>query len=47
MEKGGRYIRKEEARALSVALIELVSAEGRDTFPLGVALERFALTLSR
>lgn len=47
MEKGGRYIRKEEARALSVALIELVSAEGRDTLPLGVALERFALTLSR
>lgn len=45
MQKGGRGWTKEEARALSLALIELLSdSRGRD-LPLPLALERFALSL--
>ena len=45
MQKGGREWNKEEARALSLSLIELLSdSRGRD-LPLPLALERFALAL--
>lgn len=45
MQKGGRGWTREEARALSLALIELLSdSRGRD-LPLPLALERFALAV--
>ncbi|MES2994479.1 MAG: hypothetical protein V4681_00360 [Patescibacteria group bacterium] len=45
MQKGGRGWDKEETRALSLSLIELLSdSRGRD-LPLPLALERFALAL--
>ncbi|HEX5774727.1 MAG TPA: hypothetical protein VFY28_02060 [Candidatus Paceibacterota bacterium] len=45
MQKGGRDWTKEEARSLSLSLIELLSdSRGRD-LPLPLALERFALML--
>ena len=45
MQKGSRTWKPEEARALSVSLIELLSdSRGRD-LPLPLALERFALGL--
>lgn len=45
MQKGGRGWTPEEARVLSVSLIELLSdSRGRD-LPLPLALERFALTI--
>jgi hypothetical protein len=47
MQKGGRGWTREEARALSLSLIELLSdSRGRD-LPLDLALERFALSLGR
>ena len=46
MQKGSRAWSANEARQLSVSLIEMV-AESRDgSLPLGPALERFALSLS-
>lgn len=45
MQKGGRGWSPDEARALSISLIELLSdSRGRD-LPLPLALERFALTV--
>lgn len=45
MQKGGARWTRDEARALSVALIELLSDSRSGDLPLGPALERFALTL--
>lgn len=45
MEKGGRAWTKEEARALSRALIELLSDSRSGALPLDLALERFALSV--
>lgn len=45
MQKGGRGWTKEEARMLSVALIELLSDSRSGDLPLDVALERFALSV--
>lgn len=45
MEKGGKGWTKEEARALSLALIELVSDARSGDLPLALQLERFALSL--
>jgi hypothetical protein len=45
MQKGGRGWSKEEARALSVSLIELLSDSRGKDLPLPMALERFALAL--
>lgn len=45
MQKGSRVWSKEEARALSVALIELVSDARSGDIPLGMQLERFALSI--
>jgi len=44
MQKGGRAWSKEEARALSVSLIELLSDSRRGDLELSLALERFALS---
>ncbi len=45
MQKGSRAWKPEEARELSVSLIELLSdSRGRD-ITLGLALERFALSM--
>ncbi len=45
MEKGGRAWSEKEARALSLGLIELMSDARSASLDLGVALERFALSL--
>ncbi|MBU1292459.1 hypothetical protein KJ819_00135 [Patescibacteria group bacterium] len=45
MQKGGTKWSKQEARALSVELIELVSRARSGDLPLSESLERFALTL--
>jgi hypothetical protein len=45
MQKGGRGWTKEDARTLSVSLIELLSDSRSGDLPLGLALERFALSL--
>lgn len=45
MQKGSRTWTKAETRALSRALIELVSEARSGSLPLGLALERFALSL--
>lgn len=47
MQKGSRAWSPEEARVLSRNLIELVSDARSGDLPLGPALERFALTLSK
>ena len=46
MSKGSRMWKPEEARKLSVELIELVSSSRSGDLPLGMALEKFALSLS-
>jgi len=46
MQKGGRAWSKEEARALSRELIELLSDSRGKDLPLKESLERFALSLS-
>lgn len=43
MVKGSKVWKEEEARALSVSLIELVSRARSGDVPLGLALERFSL----
>ena len=45
MEKGGRTWSAKEARALSLGLIELLSDARSESLDLGVALERWALSL--
>jgi hypothetical protein len=45
MEKGSRSWKPEETRALSLSLIELLQESRRGGLPLGLALERFALSL--
>lgn len=45
MEKGGRKWSKEEAQALSISLIELLSDSRSGALPLSMQLERFALSL--
>lgn len=45
MEKGGRVWSKEEAQALSLSLIELLSDSRSGALPLSMQLERFALAL--
>ena len=44
MQKGGKAWSKEEARGLSVSLIELLSDSRRGDLELSLALERFALS---
>lgn len=46
MEKGSRNWTNEEARRLSIRLIELVSESRNGNLPLDTALERFALKLT-
>jgi hypothetical protein len=45
MQTGSRSWSAREARALSRALIELVSDSRSGSLPLSLALERFALSL--
>ncbi|MDB5189302.1 MAG: hypothetical protein JWL82_259 [Parcubacteria group bacterium] len=45
MQKGGRGWSEEQSRELSVSLIELLSDSRSGDLPLGMALERFALSL--
>lgn len=45
MQKGSSVWKGEEARKLSVSLIQLVSDSRGKSLPLGLALERFALSL--
>lgn len=45
MQKGGRAWTQNEARGLSLALIELLSDARSESLDLSVALERFALSL--
>lgn len=47
MQKGSRVWSPEEARELSVALIELVSEARSGGLPLNLALEHFALSLTK
>lgn len=47
MSKGSRVWKPAEARALSIALIELLSDARSESEGLGVALERFALSLPK
>lgn len=47
MARGGRGWSKDEARALSLRLIELLSASRKGDAPLDEQLERFALSLAR
>jgi hypothetical protein len=45
MEQGGRVWKPQEARKLSLALIELLQNSRRGGLPLATALERFALSI--
>ncbi len=45
MERGSRDWKPQEARELSLALIELLQSSRRGGLPLAIALERFALSI--